>query len=77
MTSKEDAQFCLKRLQNEIGLGAKIIGYIEDPGSEEWGDDYGFGLLIKTKENEEVRLWISADPEGNAPGFIHMEDHHA
>ncbi len=72
MTSKQDAQFCLKRLQNEIGLGAKVIGYLEDPTP----DYYGFGLLVKTKENEEIQLWISADPEGNGPGFIHMEDHH-
>lgn len=74
MTSKEDAQFCLKRMQDEI-MGAKVIGFLEDPGSDEWGEDYGFGLLVKTKENHELRLWISADPEGNGPGFVHMEDH--
>ena len=78
MTSKDDAEFCLEQLKDKVGLGAQVISFLVDPGSDdEWGEDYGFGLLVKTKENEEIRLWISADPEGNGPGFVHIEEHTA
>lgn len=69
MTSKGDAEYALKKA-NEKLIGASIVGTATN-GAEY--DEYCWGLVVE-KNGQKLVCWIDADPEGNGPGFMQIEE---
>ena len=54
-------------------VGATIIGLAVDDTDNDFGDDI-WALKLKTKNGRAAIAWIMADPEGNGPGFLAIDD---
>lgn len=70
MTSKDDAKYALGMANKEL-IGASIVGTATNDA--EYDDEYCWGLVVE-KNGQKLVCWIDADPEGNGPGFMQIEE---
>ena len=54
-------------------VGATITGLAVDDTNNDFGDDI-WALKLTTKDGRAAMAWIMADPEGNGPGFLAIDD---
>ena len=66
MTSAGDSKFLRDQLASDF-IGARIIG-VSQP------DDDGFFDITIEIRNDKFTMTLSADPEGNGPGFLFIDE---
>lgn len=64
-------QYECKQLKQLIG--GKIVGIIRNEPSERNFQTSSFGFEVRLPDNTNRLVWVDADPEGNGPGHLNIE----